>query len=187
MSQLRRLALAVLVCALALVAGNVSAGTARAAETRVWGFWLSGGVCVGVTGNESLGKHRGSELAAYDFASGYALAAEGLVASDAINAPRLANQLVHAEASSAFTAAGELSPEAIQGAKQIIAPGQLGNPAIPSGFGKYTTETFASPSGPFQVHFYMNHSNGAIYYGMDYKAVFNNGVQPFRAFSGTAP
>ncbi len=83
MSQLRRLALAVLVCALALVAGNVSAGTARAAETRVWGFWLSGGVCVGVTGNESLGKHRGSELAAYDFASGYALAAGGVVAEGA--------------------------------------------------------------------------------------------------------
>jgi hypothetical protein len=91
------------------------------------------------------------------------------------------------EAQSAFTANGELSSGAIGGARQIMAPGQLANPAIPSGFGKYSTQTFGSPSGPFQVHFYMNPKSGAVYYGLDYKSVFNNGVQPFTPTSGRVP
>jgi len=41
------------------------------------------------------------------------------------------------------------------------------------GFAKYSTDTFQSPFGDFQVHFYQNPSTGEIYYGMDYKAVFN--------------
>jgi hypothetical protein len=42
-----------------------------------------------------------------------------------------------------------------------------------SNWGKYTTRTFQSPSGDFQVHFYMNRVTGAIDYGYDYKVVFN--------------
>jgi RHS repeat-associated protein len=55
-------------------------------------------------------------------------AAEGL--------PTLANlnrQLATQEAASAFTETGELSEGALNSAKQILAPGELGNPAIPSG------------------------------------------------------
>jgi hypothetical protein len=112
----------------------------------------------------------------------------GLVAADAINAPRLGMQLAREEASSAFRATGELSAEALQGARQIIAPGQLGNAAIPQGFGKYATESFASPSGPFQVHFYMNPTTREVFYGLDYKAIFNAGRPvPFSPMSGVAP
>ncbi len=50
----------------------------------------------------------------------------------------------------------------------------MGNPAIPEGFGKYTTSTYQSPAGNFQVHFYMNPTTGQVYYGLDYKAIFNN-------------
>ena len=42
---------------------------------------------------------------------------------------------------------------------------------------KYTTQTFKSPSGSFQVHFYVNSKTGALNYTIDYKAVFNAGVQ----------
>src|SRR5207247_5327359 len=77
-------------------------------------------------------------------------------AQNAMNGVRLSEQLTLESANSAFTTAGELSEGAIANARQIIRPGALRNPAIPSGFGKYTTQTFSSPSGPFQVHFYMN-------------------------------
>jgi len=54
-----------------------------------------------------------------------------------------------------------------------LGPGKLSNPAIPNGFGKYTTGTFQSPAGDFQVHFYKNPTTGEVIYGLDYKAVFN--------------
>ena len=115
------------------------------------------------------------------------MAAEGGgLASDAISGARLAQQLAYEEASSAFTATGELSPGAIQSATQIIRASELGNPAIPEGFAKFTTDTFASPSGPFQVHFYMN-EGGVVYYGADYKVIFNLGVQPFTPAIGIVP
>jgi len=115
----------------------------------------------------------------YDLASGSTLAAEGLEASSALNSLKLGHQLAGEEAASVFTAEGKLTSEAIQGSRQIIAPGELGNPAIPKGFGKYSTETFHSPSGPFQSHFYMNPTNGEVFYGLDFKAVFNNGISPY--------
>jgi RHS repeat-associated protein len=96
-------------------------------------------------------------------------------AQNVMNGVRLSGQLSLESASSVFTAAGELTDEAIAGSRQIIAAGTLGNPAIPTGFGKYATQTFASPSGPFQVHFYMNPPTGTVFYGLDYKAVFNQG------------
>jgi hypothetical protein len=94
-------------------------------------------------------------------------------------APTLRNlgrQLAAEEAAGAFKANGELSDEAIRGARKIFEPGSLGNPAIPKGFGKYTTDLFRSPSGWFEVHFYFNPTTGEVFYGLDYKAVLRNGV-----------
>ncbi|WP_194711903.1 two-partner secretion domain-containing protein [Noviherbaspirillum soli] len=93
--------------------------------------------------------------------------------------PKLAEQLTMQSAKSPFTAAGKLTQDVIKGADQIIAPGELMNPNIPTGFGKYTTGTFQSSAGDFQVHFYKNPTTGEVFYGLDYKAVFNNmsGVQ----------
>jgi hypothetical protein len=120
------------------------------------------------------------------FATEVAAAAEGVgLASDAVSGARLANQLVYEEASSAFTATGELSAEAVQGARQL--PINLINPEIPAGFSKFSTETFASPSGPFQAHFYMNPDTGVIFYGLDYKVIFNLGVRPFMPGVGIVP
>jgi hypothetical protein len=88
--------------------------------------------------------------------------------------PKLAEQLTMQSAKSPFTTAGTLTPDVIKGADQIIAPSELMNPNIPSGFGKYTTSTFQSPAGDFQIHFYKNPTTGEVFYGLDYKAVFNN-------------
>ena len=41
--------------------------------------------------------------------------------------------------------------------------------------GKYSTGTYRSLSGDFQVHFYMNRA-GAVNYDFDYKAVFNKAI-----------
>ena len=94
-------------------------------------------------------------------------------AENAINGVRLNQQL---SAQSAFNASGGLSQEAITGAREIIPSAELGNPAIPSGFSKFSTGTFDSPSGPFQVHFYQNPTTGEIWNGLDYKSVFNNPI-----------
>gem|GEM_PF-2678878 len=97
-------------------------------------------------------------------------------AANVANGPRLANQLVNESARSPFTATGTLTREALSTSRAIpnLGPGQLSNPAIPKGFGKYTTETFQSPAGDFQMHFYMNPKTGEPFYGLDYKAIFNN-------------
>ena len=88
------------------------------------------------------------------------IAAGSSGAESAMNGVRLAEQLTLESAESAFTAGGELSAEI---------PLSLGNPAIPQGFSKFTTETFRSPAGPFQVHFHMNSTTGEVFYGLDYK------------------
>lgn len=88
------------------------------------------------------------------------------------NGVRLSEQLALESANSAFTASGELSEGAIAGANEFIPAGQLGNLAIPGGFAKFTTDTFASPSGPFTVRFYMNPATGDVFYGLDYKVLF---------------
>jgi hypothetical protein len=88
----------------------------------------------------------------------------------------LGRQLRAEQAASAFAESGGLSETALQAARQIFEPGTLGNPAVPEGFGKFATDTFPSPSGPFQVHFYMNPTTQEVFYGLDYKAVFNNGI-----------
>jgi hypothetical protein len=90
-------------------------------------------------------------------------------AENSVNGVLLNQQL---SAQSAFNASGELSQEAIAGSEEL--PITLGNPAIPSGLSKFSTSTFDSPSGPFQVHFYMNPTTSEIWAGLDYKTVFNN-------------
>ena len=86
---------------------------------------------------------------------------------------QLSGQLARESAESSFTATGELSADAIAGSRQIMAPGALGNPAIPNGFAKFATDTYQSPSGPFQTHFYANPQMNEIFYGLDYKSIFN--------------
>jgi len=97
-------------------------------------------------------------------------------ASNAANGPRLAQQLTQQSARSPFTATGQLTGDAIDASKPVpnLGPGQLSNPNIPAGFGKYTTQTFQSPAGNFQAHFYKNPLTGEVYYGQDYKVIFNS-------------
>ena len=100
-----------------------------------------------------------------------------------MNGVRLAQQLAREEAASAFTKSGELEPDVIADSQEIINGTQLGNKQLVSqltgdgsniaDWGKYTTRTFPSPYGPFQVHFYYNSVTGEVFYGMDYKVVFN--------------
>jgi hypothetical protein len=94
-------------------------------------------------------------------------------AANAVNGVRLAQQL---SAESMFNPAGGLSQEALAGSRQIIAAEDLGNPAIPVGFAKYTTDLFDTPVGPGQVHFYMNPSTREVWYGMDYKFIMQSGI-----------
>ena len=60
-----------------------------------------------------------------------------------------AEQLTLESANSPFTPSGRLAEHAINDSKMIFAPGELSNPAIPEGFGKYTTQTFQSFNGDF--------------------------------------
>jgi hypothetical protein len=69
-----------------------------------------------------------------------------------------------------------LTQDAINGAKAVpgMEAGMLNNSAIPAVFGKYTTGTFRSPAGDFQMHFYKNPTTNEAFYGLDYKAIFNS-------------
>jgi hypothetical protein len=95
--------------------------------------------------------------------------------ANAATYPKLLDKLTRESAGSVFTSTGRLTQEAIDSAKVIpeLGPGKLNNSNIPSGFGKYATETFPSPSGNFQVHFYMNPITKEVFYDFDYKVVFN--------------
>lgn len=109
-------------------------------------------------------------------------AAEG--ASNAANAGRLAAQLTRAEAEAIFTKSGGLKASVIRDSARIpsASGNRIGNPDVVADlkalggsiedWGKYTTPTFKSPAGRFQVHFYYNPTTGQAYYGRDYKAVF---------------
>jgi RHS repeat-associated protein len=98
-------------------------------------------------------------------------------AQNIANVARLKKKLTWQSAQSAFTKNGQLSAGAVSGSRPIIASSALNNPAVPSGYAKYSTATHASPSGPFQTHFYMNPSSRQVHYGVDYKSVFNH---PFK-------
>ena len=136
-----------------------------------WGTWL---------GPLALGPIAGLEGEA---AEGLGALEDLGPASSAMNAARLADQLAWedatSEASSAFNADGTLSEAALDGSREAIPADELGNPEIPDGFSKYSTQTFNSPSGPFQVHFYYNPATDEVFYGLDYKTVFNNGIIPW--------
>lgn len=132
-------------------------------------------LALGATGVGSLA----SEAA---FAADEAAVAAELGGQNSGGAPSLYNlglQLSAEEAASSFTASGELTQSAIQGSTEIIPSEALGNPQIPSGYSKYATDVFQSPSGDFQTHFYMNSDSGDVFYGLDYKSEFTNGISPY--------
>ena len=95
-------------------------------------------------------------------------------ASNIANGPKLAKQLRLESANSPFTKSGHLTDDAIKNSREIIPSSAINNPAIPKGFSKYSTGTHQSPSGNFQTHFYKNSKTGEVFYGNDYKAIFNS-------------
>ena len=104
-------------------------------------------------------------------------------ASNAATGPSLARQLAGEEASSIFTSSGGVQRSVIDASTEIIPGTGLRNSQLVKSltadgsniadWGKYTTPSFNSPSGPFQVHFYMNPATGAVHYLDDFKVVFN--------------
>lgn len=80
------------------------------------------------------------------------------------------------EGAEVFTAEGALTEEAIAGSREIIPSAKIGNPNVPSGLSKYTTQTFPTPSGTAQARFYMNPQTGEVFYGVDYKTIFTRGI-----------
>jgi hypothetical protein len=111
---------------------------------------------------------------------------EGSLSSEAvnhINGLRLQRSLTIEQAKSIFTETGKLTPEAIKNSTLITRGNRLGNQQLRdilsskgsiNDWAKYSTESTPSPSGNFQMHFYQNSVTGQIYYGMDYKAVFDH-------------
>jgi len=94
-------------------------------------------------------------------------------------------QVSRAEAASMTTDAGYLREEVIDASERIIGGADLKNPAVIraltadgsdiADWGKYSTQTYRSPSGPFQVHFYYNPVTGRVNYDIDYKSKLNLG------------
>jgi hypothetical protein len=107
----------------------------------------------------------------------------GESATNVVNGQRLSNQLLGDEAAGIFTKSGGLQPAVINGSDPIIAGSRLGNQRVVQAltadgskiedWAKYSTKTFKSPAGPFQVHFYHNEVTGTTNYDIDYKAIFN--------------
>jgi hypothetical protein len=94
-------------------------------------------------------------------------------ATNVATKPQLVRQLLAEEASVPFAPNGTLTAAAVRSSREIKTPEQIGNPAVPPGFAKYSTPTHRSPSGDFQVHFYRNPTTGQVWYTLDYKVVFN--------------
>jgi hypothetical protein len=171
------------ILAVVLPATTASAAVRSAAGTRVGAHHPVLILAVGFSQPVSPGEHQAGCLPQAQMAAGWCVAAEDAgTAANAVNAPRLAAQLTRQEAASVFTKEGYLQPEVIANSREIINGTQLGNKQLVSeltsngsdlaDWGKYTTQTFRSPSGPFQVHFYYNSVTGEPFYGLDYKAVF---------------
>lgn len=95
-------------------------------------------------------------------------------ADNIANGPKLAKQLRFESANSPFTKSGALTDDAINNSREIIPASSINNSEIPKGFSKYSTGTFQSPAGNFQIHFYKNPKTGEVFYGKDYKAKFNS-------------
>jgi hypothetical protein len=146
-------------------ANNGEYGKAAAMFGAEVGLTIAGAKLIQYGGKALKGLGRGSRLAA-----------KGINQADnVVDGLRLNQQLRLESANSVFDADGSLSQGALNGSKQIFAPGTMENTNIPAGFGKCTTATYQSPSGSFQVHFYKNPTSGEVFYGLDYKAVFNSG------------
>jgi RHS repeat-associated protein len=104
-------------------------------------------------------------------------------AANVPNGPRLRAALTLDEATSVFTNSGQLRGSVVSNSTEIIRGSQLNNPAVVAeltrdgsniaDWGKYTTDTFNSPAGAFQVHFYRNRATGQVNYNVDYKVKFN--------------
>ncbi|MDO8392219.1 MAG: hypothetical protein Q7V57_17225 [Actinomycetota bacterium] len=184
----RRLILSPLLLAVAL-AGVLGVATSSAAagpapETCVRAISTATADAVGQQSGKTAGGVGCLRSAQPDVVSGSCVAtntANG--AANAATGPALARQLAGEEASSIFTTSGGLKPSVIDASTEIIpgtglSNGQLIKNLTADGssladWGKYTTPTYNSPSGPFQVHFYMNPSTGVVHYLDDYKVVFN--------------
>lgn len=101
-----------------------------------------------------------------------------------INLLRLQRELTLEQASSIFTEDGMLMPEVIEGSRIVIPGNELRNSQLIdaltsrggslSDWGKYATKPLSSPSGNFEIHFYQNSLTGDVYYGKDYKAIFEH-------------
>ncbi|MGH8437404.1 MAG: RHS repeat-associated core domain-containing protein, partial [Pseudomonas sp.] len=112
----------------------------------------------------------------------FAVAGLGLARS-AVAGTRLNAALRFEEATSVFARGGGLHPDVVRNATRIIEGTDLRNPAVIAelsrggtniaDWGKYTTQTFKSPAGDFQVHFYYNRATGALNTAIDYKVVLN--------------
>lgn len=128
----------------------------------------------------TAGRHAGAVDGELSPIQRSGVAANG--ADNVANGVRLGQQLARESAESAFTSSGRLSSGAIQESKQIVGGSSLKNTELikrltsdgsdVADWAKYTTRTYQSPSGNFQVHFYMNRGTGAIDYGYDYKTIF---------------
>jgi hypothetical protein len=179
-----------------------SPAAAKSSGFSLWDAVLAVGVCAATAPLDETGVGEGmdaafiaSEVASADSeevapsAEVATDAAEGTgpAASSMTSATGLARQLAGKEASSIFTDSGDLQPSVIRASGEIIEGPDLKNPEVVKAltadgsniadWGKYSTPTFESPSGPFQVHFYYNETENTVDYSMDYKAVLNRGIQ----------
>ncbi len=95
-------------------------------------------------------------------------------ANNIVTARKLANDLRLQSARSPFNADGALTDKAIREADEIISASRIGDPNIPSGFAKFSTQTFQSPSGDFQVRFLKNEETGEVLFdNANFKVIFN--------------
>jgi hypothetical protein len=102
--------------------------------------------------------------------------------SGSVNGQKLAEKLRLESANSPSATDGTLTPGVIGESREVIPGENLGNKALQEKFaqrggaaqwGKYSTPTYQSPYGPFQVHYYYNSTSGDVMYDFDYKVVMN--------------
>jgi uncharacterized protein RhaS with RHS repeats len=109
----------------------------------------------------------------------------GLIASNFLNNanddPNSAENQAYAE--NALASDASLPPNFYRGLGNLVTHTFQGLVQLPGAILQststslsFTTRSFQSPSGPFQVHFYQNPTTGEIFYGLDYKAVFKAGI-----------
>jgi hypothetical protein len=176
------------VTTLKAASGDKKAQVQFISQAARFGTEIAGGELIrgGALADEAVEITEGAEYTRGPFGINVPRGTTG--AESAVSARRLAQQLTRQEASSAFTPGGALHPEVLARSRPIIPGSQIQNPAVIreltadgsriADWAKFSTETLQSPSGPFQVHFYRNVRTGAVNYTIDYKAVFNQGVQP---------